>query len=64
MGQTKANFPLKKFVGKTIKVFSIFRAGVRLVVFSNLLLLDKKFSGRKPRCVKLEMIEKRNFFED
>ena len=63
MGQNKANFPLKKFVGKDRK-FLIFRAGVGQVVFSNLLLLNKNSMEENHVVLGWKWLKKRNFFED
>ena len=63
MGQNKANFPLKKFVGKDRNIFDLQSWSRTSCVFQSA-SFEQKFNGREPRCVKLEMVEKRNFFDD
>ena len=63
MGQNKANFSLKKFMGKNRNIFDLQSWSRTSCVFQST-SFEQKFNGREPRCVKWEMIEKRNVFED
>ena len=61
MGQNKANFPLKKFVGKDRNIFDLQSWSRTSCVFQSA-SFEQKFNGREPRCVRLEMVEKKETF--